>query len=53
MYRDYELDCKNKYCNHLTEVARVRCVRRCISPFCYRDVYEFDEVSSRILLSNF
>lgn len=50
-YREFESACdQSKRCEHLTRIARVRCVRECISPSCYREIYEFDEVNQRLLI---
>lgn len=47
-YREYESACEqSKKCESLVLTARTTCVRECISPSCYREMYEFDEVSAR------
>lgn len=45
-YREFESACEqSKRCEHLTRIVRVRCVRECISPSCYQEIYELDEVN--------
>lgn len=34
-------------------IARERCVRECISPSCYREIYEFDAVNKPLVLSEY
>jgi len=44
-YKEYESACdQSKRCENLTSVYRTRCVRECISPSCYSEIYEFDEL---------
>lgn len=45
-FREYESACdQSSRCERLTSIARMKCVRECISPSCYREIYEFDDVS--------
>ncbi|XP_055320545.1 uncharacterized protein LOC129577472 [Sitodiplosis mosellana] len=44
-YREFESACdQSKRCEPLARMARLRCVRECISPSCYQEIYEFDEL---------
>lgn len=44
-FREFESACdQSKRCENLARISRIRCVRECISPSCYRDIYEQDEV---------
>ncbi|KAH8311366.1 hypothetical protein KR044_005937, partial [Drosophila immigrans] len=46
-YHDYELACgQNSLCVNFNSamVAKLNCLRRCISPSCYQDIYAFDEL---------
>ncbi|XP_017845172.1 uncharacterized protein LOC108601759 [Drosophila busckii] len=45
-YHDYELACsENLMCkNNANLVAKLNCLRRCISPSCYQDIYAFNEL---------
>lgn len=46
-YREFESACEqSSRCeHHLSGIVRTRCVRECISPSCYQNIYRFDEVS--------
>lgn len=51
-YREFESACdQSKRCEHLSRIARIRCVRECISPSCYQEIYEFDEVKTKFPFS--
>ncbi|XP_031640867.1 uncharacterized protein LOC116352425 [Contarinia nasturtii] len=44
-YREFESACdQSKRCEILAGIARVRCIRECVSPSCYNEIYEFDEL---------
>lgn len=50
-YREFESACdQSNRCEHLIRIARVRCIRECISPSCYHEIYESDEVKPTIIL---
>lgn len=45
-YREFESACdQSNRCENLMRIARVRCIRECISPSCYHEIYESDEVN--------
>jgi len=44
-WREFEAACSlNQQCLGLEELEKVRCVRKCISPSCYNEIYAFDEL---------
>ncbi|KAH8295510.1 hypothetical protein KR018_012507 [Drosophila ironensis] len=48
-YHELEVECDHHVkCANLSPVgvARINCIRRCISPSCYQDIYAFNEVSA-------
>lgn len=50
-YREFESACdQSKRCEQLGGISRERCVRECISPSCYKEIYEFDAVNITISL---
>lgn len=53
-FREFESACdQSKRCEPLARIARIRCVRECISPSCYQEIYEFDEVCVNLIVSNY
>ncbi|KAI5696819.1 hypothetical protein M8J76_013980 [Diaphorina citri] len=43
MFHEYESACEQSpQCVHLKALNRVRCVRECVSPSCYMDIYQKD-----------
>lgn len=45
-FHEYESACEQSpTCAHATGIARIRCVRECISPSCYNEIYQADQVS--------
>lgn len=46
-YREFELACDQlPKCQNLTNIYRTKCVRECISPSCYNEIYRIDEVKA-------
>jgi hypothetical protein len=44
-FREFESACEQSpTCVHMSGISRVRCVRECISPSCYQDIYQSDQV---------
>lgn len=44
-FRDFESACEqSRQCSQASGIAAVRCVRECISPSCYREIYQMDQV---------
>ncbi|EDV91131.1 uncharacterized protein LOC6568442 [Drosophila grimshawi] len=46
-YHDYELACgQNSLCVNANAAmaSKLNCLRQCISPSCYQDIYAFDEL---------
>ncbi|CAD7083148.1 unnamed protein product [Hermetia illucens] len=44
-FREFETSCEQSpRCDTLNGVERVRCTRQCISPSCYHEIYQFDEL---------
>ncbi|XP_053672981.1 uncharacterized protein LOC128723282 [Anopheles nili] len=44
-FREYESACdQSNRCTILDGIERTRCVRECISPSCYQEIYKFDEL---------
>ncbi|XP_063833630.1 uncharacterized protein LOC135082800 [Ostrinia nubilalis] len=42
-FREFETACEqSSACNHMNGLPRTRCVRECVSPSCYRDLYQND-----------
>jgi hypothetical protein len=45
-WREWEAACEQTpVCLGLMDLEKVRCVRKCISPSCYTEIYAFDEVN--------
>ncbi|XP_014368411.2 uncharacterized protein LOC106718759 [Papilio machaon] len=39
-FREFETACEqSSACSHLNGLARTRCIRECVSPSCYRELY--------------
>lgn len=53
-FREYEASCdSSSRCSQLhLGVDRTKCVRECISPSCYYDIYRFDEVKIYLKICN-
>lgn len=50
-FREFETACEQSgACSHMAGLARTRCVRECVSPSCYRELYQTDPVNSLIIL---
>lgn len=44
-FREFESACEQSpTCAQMSGITRVRCVRECISPSCYQDIYQSDQV---------
>ncbi|ETN59242.1 hypothetical protein AND_009173 [Anopheles darlingi] len=44
-FREFESACdQSNRCATYEGIERTRCVRECISPSCYQEIYKFDEV---------
>ncbi|CAL8103257.1 unnamed protein product [Orchesella dallaii] len=44
-WREWEAACEQTpACLGLLDLERVKCVRKCMSPSCYHDIYAFDEL---------
>uniref|UniRef100_A0A182MUE2 Uncharacterized protein n=1 Tax=Anopheles culicifacies TaxID=139723 RepID=A0A182MUE2_9DIPT len=44
-FREYESACdQSNRCTEFDGIERTRCVRECISPSCYQEIYKFDEL---------
>jgi len=44
-FREFESACEQSpTCAHMSGISRVRCVRECISPSCYQDIYQSDQL---------
>ncbi|XP_035910480.1 uncharacterized protein LOC118511469 [Anopheles stephensi] len=44
-FREYESACdQSNRCAEFDGIERTRCVRECISPSCYQEIYKFDEL---------
>ncbi|XP_075218234.1 uncharacterized protein LOC142323021 [Lycorma delicatula] len=44
-YREFESACEqNPTCNQLKGLQRLKCVRECISPSCYQELYYEDQL---------
>ncbi|XP_030384910.1 uncharacterized protein LOC115632086 [Scaptodrosophila lebanonensis] len=45
IYHDFELACEqHPLCLNIVGVPKVNCIRQCISPSCFQDIYAFDEL---------
>ncbi|XP_026468054.1 uncharacterized protein LOC113371621 [Ctenocephalides felis] len=46
IFREFESACEqSSRCSHLTNIAaRQRCIRECVSPSCYEDIYTQDQL---------
>lgn len=45
-FREFETACEqSSACSHMNGLARTRCIRECVSPSCYRELYLNDPVS--------
>lgn len=52
-FREFESACEqSNACNQLTGLPKMRCVRECVSPSCYRELYQFDQVLYILYLIN-
>lgn len=47
MFREYEVACEAG-CSGKKGVSKILCIRQCVSPSCYRDLYQNDQVLSFI-----
>lgn len=44
-FREYETACEqSSACSQINGLPRTRCVRECVSPSCYREIYQSDPV---------
>ncbi|KAG6465385.1 hypothetical protein O3G_MSEX015121 [Manduca sexta] len=44
-FREFETACEqSSACSHLSGLQKTRCVRECVSPSCYRELYQADPV---------
>lgn len=47
-FHEYESACEQSpSCSQLASISRVRCVRECVSPSCYSEIYQSDQVKIR------
>lgn len=45
-FHEYESACEQSpSCSQMLAINRVRCVRECVSPSCYAEIYQSDQVS--------
>ncbi|XP_034239801.1 uncharacterized protein LOC117644427 isoform X2 [Thrips palmi] len=43
-FHEYESACEQSpSCSQLASISRVRCVRECVSPSCYSEIYQSDQ----------
>lgn len=49
MFREVEAVCE-RYCLEKVGVSKVLCIRRCVSPSCYQDIYQADLVNEALLI---
>ena len=48
-FKEWEAAClQTPACLGLEPIIKLKCVRKCMSPSCYHDLYAFDEVSGHI-----
>lgn len=46
-FREFETACEQSgACNHMSGLLKTRCVRECVSPSCYKELYQNDPVNS-------
>lgn len=47
LFREFESACEQGKCGKLPEnsINRKNCIKECVSPICYKQIYQFDEVS--------
>ncbi|XP_044743637.1 uncharacterized protein LOC123305867 [Chrysoperla carnea] len=44
-FHEFESACEQAAtCRQLNGVAKIRCIRECVSPSCYRDIYQSDQL---------
>ncbi|KAJ1532375.1 hypothetical protein ONE63_000975 [Megalurothrips usitatus] len=44
-FHEYEVACEQSpTCSQLAAIARLRCVRECVSPSCYAEIYQADQL---------
>lgn len=44
-FREFESACEQSAtCAQLSGITRVKCIRECISPSCYQDIYQTDQL---------
>ncbi|XP_034239800.1 uncharacterized protein LOC117644427 isoform X1 [Thrips palmi] len=44
-FHEYESACEQSpSCSQLASISRVRCVRECVSPSCYSEIYQSDQL---------
>ncbi|XP_026332807.1 uncharacterized protein LOC113239863 [Hyposmocoma kahamanoa] len=42
-FREFESACEqSSACSHLSGLIKTRCIRECVSPSCYRELYQAD-----------
>ncbi|XP_068625191.1 uncharacterized protein [Battus philenor] len=42
-FREFETACEqSSACSHMNGLSRTRCIRECVSPSCYRELYLID-----------
>lgn len=44
MFREIEAACESG-CTGRKGISKVLCIRQCVSPSCYRDLYQSDQVA--------
>lgn len=49
-FREFETACEqSSACSHMAGLQRTRCIRECVSPSCYRELYQTDPVGNIIV----
>lgn len=44
-FKEYEMACEQSpKCENEDGISRTNCIRECVSPSCYKEIYSFDEV---------
>lgn len=47
-FREFETACEqSSACTQLGGLSKTRCIRECVSPSCYRELYQSDQVKTK------
>lgn len=47
-FREFETACEqSSACSHMNGLSKTRCIRECVSPSCYRELYQTDPVRNK------